>query len=748
MGVVHKLKPEVLNFILENKQSNPVLSCRNLTQLVLDKFQIKVSKSSINAIFKGNNLSMPVGRRQKQKKKKFNMPALPVIEGIKEIGLIEDLRKPTQEQGTCSDEIATATKGQPGDASRIALFQNTGKTIAKIVTKKEEVIEEQEKEKVSLEEARIKEAEEWARKLQEEERIRIDEKLKLEKQRLKDEDTKIKAEEAEVRAHLEEVARLKAEDEARKRALEEAHQAAVENKRLEEEAKKAAEEKAAQEAAEENKRLEEAKKIEEEKATQEAELRAEKEKWAKLAEEELKAKQEATEEVSIPKNKFTMTSNILPQDRDCSGAILLKALDCLIGGSKEINKDICNKLGNQPEKFLSLTEAVIFRSLFSEDNLSALWSLIGEQHSREKLDNYYTAIKQVANIKLDIAGIISNVFTEARVVKVYFIDGSIVYLDGRMYSTWTTPYVPYDFSNVVSVLKDSLNRYFFQSHPLVLFSAPGYDVPSKEFFNLLLNIGSTDKCPGSLILYDNKVEEIESMTLSQENNCSLIFGLWPWQFTGCRKVKRIGDFNLKHVEGIEKDLYLAEIEIDLFQASLNQSLTLKGCAVKTNLQEKILLAIVGSDSKPVSLDKLAEEYLSRWPNFEETFQDFSRKIELFAYASNTQKFFPTDKLNPETIESTWELDEVFASYIKMLDAYVRWHFLPVSYIENDFSFTNEHFYKSPVKLVTGQGKMTAKMQIRPGGQFLKDFEYLRRRINERQIRLANGLLFCFENAFK
>ena len=52
MGIVHKLKPEVLNFILENKQKDPALSCRNLTQLILDKLQIKVSKSSINAIFK------------------------------------------------------------------------------------------------------------------------------------------------------------------------------------------------------------------------------------------------------------------------------------------------------------------------------------------------------------------------------------------------------------------------------------------------------------------------------------------------------------------------------------------------------------------------------------------------------------------------------------------------------------------------------------------------------------------------
>ncbi|MCK9430723.1 MAG: hypothetical protein M0R17_12100, partial [Candidatus Omnitrophica bacterium] len=68
MGVIHKLKPEVLSFIIENKKNNPSLSCRSLTLLISEKLKIKVSKSSINAIFKENNLSMPIGRRRTKKK--------------------------------------------------------------------------------------------------------------------------------------------------------------------------------------------------------------------------------------------------------------------------------------------------------------------------------------------------------------------------------------------------------------------------------------------------------------------------------------------------------------------------------------------------------------------------------------------------------------------------------------------------------------------------------------------------------
>ena len=64
MGVVYKLKPEIAQFILEEKRKSSILSCRALARLVEERFQTKVSKSSINILLKEAGLSMPVGRRQ------------------------------------------------------------------------------------------------------------------------------------------------------------------------------------------------------------------------------------------------------------------------------------------------------------------------------------------------------------------------------------------------------------------------------------------------------------------------------------------------------------------------------------------------------------------------------------------------------------------------------------------------------------------------------------------------------------
>lgn len=78
MGVTHKLNPEVLDYILRQKQTNPGLGCRKLAELVSAHFRINVSKSSINNVLKQHQLSNSVGRpskKAKEKMKKFQIPS-------------------------------------------------------------------------------------------------------------------------------------------------------------------------------------------------------------------------------------------------------------------------------------------------------------------------------------------------------------------------------------------------------------------------------------------------------------------------------------------------------------------------------------------------------------------------------------------------------------------------------------------------------------------------------------------------
>lgn len=63
MGVIYKLKEDVIAFIIDQKKRNPSDSIRKISTITSEKFQIKVSKSSVNAILKGVSLSSAIGRR-------------------------------------------------------------------------------------------------------------------------------------------------------------------------------------------------------------------------------------------------------------------------------------------------------------------------------------------------------------------------------------------------------------------------------------------------------------------------------------------------------------------------------------------------------------------------------------------------------------------------------------------------------------------------------------------------------------
>src|SRR3989338_952162 len=63
MGVVYKLKKEIVDFIINEKKLNPSLGCRNLVGLIEAKFQAKISKSAINGVIKSAQLSSSIGRK-------------------------------------------------------------------------------------------------------------------------------------------------------------------------------------------------------------------------------------------------------------------------------------------------------------------------------------------------------------------------------------------------------------------------------------------------------------------------------------------------------------------------------------------------------------------------------------------------------------------------------------------------------------------------------------------------------------
>ncbi|MCA9401516.1 MAG: helix-turn-helix domain-containing protein [Candidatus Omnitrophica bacterium] len=66
MGVTYKLTDDVVQFIIDQKQNDDSLSCRQISSLIKDKFQLSVSKSSVNNVLKNQQLSNQIGRPLKK----------------------------------------------------------------------------------------------------------------------------------------------------------------------------------------------------------------------------------------------------------------------------------------------------------------------------------------------------------------------------------------------------------------------------------------------------------------------------------------------------------------------------------------------------------------------------------------------------------------------------------------------------------------------------------------------------------
>ncbi|MFA5345795.1 MAG: hypothetical protein WC315_05940, partial [Candidatus Omnitrophota bacterium] len=452
---MHKLNLEVRNFIIEQKSSNPALSCRKLTALVLNNYKIDLSKSSINMIIKEAGLSAPIGRTPKKKKKHIVMPQLPVLlEDISfgETRVLEDERHIRE---AAEAEKLRLAKLEEERKLREEEFKRAQEE--KLAQEKAQALEEKRRQEEIKKAQEEKEAEEKIKA--EADRLKA---LQLEEEKKRQEEELKKVREEEARKAQEEIRKAQ-EEEARRARDEEVNKAKEEELKREEEARLRAEEERlkALQIEEEKKRQEELKRAQEEeirrardeeinkakeeelKREEEARLRAEEE-TARKAEEERLIKL-AGEQRGAP-----LSNEKLPQLEN-TGIVFLRAIDSIIGISRLIAAAIKNRFSGGGINIDDLTENIIYLPLLQGKIEKAL---------EDKLNGYLNEIEGIKGINLDISRIMGLSLQEARCVRVGLFDGTALYLDGQFYSVWSSPYIPYDFASPVYNLKKQIDKYF------------------------------------------------------------------------------------------------------------------------------------------------------------------------------------------------------------------------------------------------------------------------------------------------
>ena len=179
--------------------------------------------------------------------------------------------------------------------------------------------------------------------------------------------------------------------------------------------------------------------------------------------------------------------------------------------------------------------------------------------------------------------------------------------------------------------------------------------------------------------------------------------------------------------------------MEITHPGLGKQFSFIGCAVKINPEEKTRLVILSNyPSGAKSKEELAEAYLNHWPNLEEAFQDYSRKIELFTYTANSQRFFSAETLNVK-MDSALKIVDLLKAYLLVLDAYVRWHLLPAGFEDKDILFLKEKFYGLSVTLDKDNMSSLVRFLLPPGYPLAKELNYALHRVNEKEASLSGGL---------
>lgn len=585
MGTVHKLKPEIKAFILDNKKAVPAISCRKLSEVIEEKFKIKISKSAVNFILKEANLSMPVGRRLKRQRR----PVLKI-----QIPLLENLAP--KEETIPQKELET-----PKEATKIEPIIILLEAPIEILNE----IPQEKKPEILIENIEVKLAE---------------------------------------------------------------------------------------------------------------------------------VQPEAAQPITSQDVEIKQVTSI---DTQPTGSILLKAADILLGGVNRISQIISKKLNSTDPEIFFKTEKL-------------LYSFLQEDAQKEMLNNsgimsYFNELQQVADLPSDLSKIIPELFYDVRGIKVTLRDGSIFYLDGQLHTVWSTSNIPYSFSATTYSADTYISGYSKENEPFVLMMALGYDILTSEFFDFMYGFDQSGaKSISDFSLYNNQAKELINMKPGRIGKKYFIFGLWPWQFAQYRKVNKIKEFHPFYFDQLKKEFFIAEIELELSQPNGSKGITLRGCAVKTNLNEKIRLVILSNyPEEDIDLKKLCYSYFTRWPNLEEAFQDYSRKVESFSYASNLDHKFSAECLALVSKPAAG-ISDIFNIYLGGLDLFVKWNFLPTGYQDIDLSTIKERFYKLEASLAVGSDHYLVTFNPPKNYAFLDDLKYACRRLNERSIFAPDKKKYWFE----
>ncbi len=716
MGVTYKLKQEVVDYIVAQKRSNPDISCRKLTAAVQEKFQVEVSKSSVNTIFKNANLSSPVGRRSALlgavKPQKFKIPEAKKSEILIDSKLLEGLIS-EKISGPSGQTVAEPVKSSP--------------------LPKEDAPQYSEAPPLSLPSTNTFDQKD----------IRISDLPKEPIEKIPEENKKV-----------EPIAEISGDGKEATRTFDQKDEKILDVKIPDE--KEVAQGPLLIQALPENvpspiveKIITEPPQIKEIPPTIAEEPPAEKSAPA-FPQAVLR---EAAEKIShiAPLNEPKLDGPIY----DGMGSFFLKAAQWEVSSSSLMGS-LLNRYALQGSSVNMnvLGEVLLYMEAFGitkpQDvgayHQNGLWAVnnIEQRPAVERLEDLMKNIPQVKSFCAATANLYTQLFSEIGFFKITFNDKTNICFDAQGQSVWPDDKIPSVFASPMNKALHSLsNQFISNGEAIILREIPGQNNFSKHFYDALAAFENLpEKKIERITVYTPRKEEIAKFTTVPLKKRQWIAGMWPWQ-EECKKFIEANKDQIRpfYHEGLRREFYYTDMRTKLPQATIGQNIVVRAVFIRESPDAWPVVGVLTNiaDERIPSV-YIASCYLSRWPNLQEGHKDFSAKSQ--DAALSVANVVPAhDRVPLLSGDGHYQLLGDAAStqmswqfLLSALNNYCQRHFFPAHYEAIDFSNIRRRFYTLEGCLTRHLDTKTVTLKTPQNYEYQKDLEYAVKQVNEHDIR--------------
>ena len=679
MGVIYKIKPEVIEFIINQKKKSPGISCRGLVSVVKKDFSVSLSKSSVNQIIKDAKLSSHVGRRRKRPTRISQVTGLDVRD----------------EKGTAFDaEKTVLIKSRIGK-----LLEAIGKA-----DMPKPVIPPEEKPKPSKPEE-PKPDEIIKPKGREEEPLRIqDLKTKTLKPEIPTPEDKIV-----------EPAKTK-EPEIAKEPESQLTEHPLDAPAIKEQEIK----KISYQPSEETPYLPTTYAPEPE-SLEQPQIGELKYSFRLIGADPQKR-------INFAGAFFLKASEL----EASSGSILLKIWSDILTDELKDLYFVMDSLFYS--RLLGASEAG--GSLdYADDGLCAL-----SEYKKPSKELFYKYLEILAGTKrrsLSLHANASQYFRQVSYLKITLLDTTVFYLDARLKSPWSKPcnfeYLESSYRSLENNLKDS---FLACSRPIILLGDSGYNVFSEPMKEFILSCESAAvKDITKIELFNSQGDLVGVFDEVPNKNRYFIFGFWPWQreFSDLTKRKASqGESFVMEDTGVR--IYCSESSMEFLPKPGSKKIMLRIISLKDSSFSAVWSGIVTNiGSANLTAKDIAEIYMNRWGRPEaiakELFSDIQTKRPPEKEQAHTKRKEDEDTYGIAG-GSNESLQDDFDFAISKLNDYAISAFFKPDYKKADFYTMRENFYKLPGNISRTADKLIINIHTPAGYNFYEDLLYAANRVNE------------------